>query len=86
METPTEIPIFLSTLRMELMVPPNRLIQLNLMDQWRSKQASTNHQLLSFIGELAHAADCEAWQDSCRCTSVEDLNRYLKLESDFKSD
>ena len=55
MESPTEIPIFLSTLRMELMVPPNRLIQLNLMDQWRSKQASTNHQLLSFIGELAHA-------------------------------
>lgn len=97
MEGPTEILIFLGilidTLRMELRLPPDKLIELkNLVDQWKSKQASTKRQLLSLIGKLAHAAKIvKPGRTFLRrmldvAHSVKDLNHYVKLKSDFKSD
>ena len=97
MEGPTEILIFLGilidTLRMELRLPQEKLAELkSLIAQWKYKQASTKRQLLSFIGKLAHAAKIvKPGRTFLRrmldvAHSVNDLNHYVKLKSDFKSD
>ena len=97
MEGPTEILIFLGilidTLRMELRLPQEKLAELkSLIVQWKYKQASTKRQLLSFIGKLARAAKIVKpgrtflRRMSDVAHSVNDLNHYVKLKSDFKSD
>ena len=97
MEGPTEILIFLGilidTLRMELRLPQEKLAELkSLTAQWKYKQASTKCQLLSFIDKLAHAAKIVKpgrtflWRMLDVAHSINDLNHYVKLKSDFKSD
>ena len=78
---------------MELRLPPEKLVELQTRTrQWRSKKASTKRDLLSLIGKLAHAATIvkpgrtflRRMLDAAH--SVGDLNHYIKLKSDFKSD
>ena len=97
LEGPIEILIFLGilidTVRMELRLPPGRLIELqSLVGQWKSKQACTKRDLLSLIGKLAHAAKIvKPGRTFLRrmldvAHSVSDLNHHVKLKGEFKSD
>ena len=97
LEGPIEILIFLGILidilRMELRLPPERLVELkSVMEHWKLKQACTKRELLSFIGKLAHAAKIvKPGRTLLRrmldvAHSVSDLNHPVKLKADFKSD
>jgi hypothetical protein len=97
MEGPTESLIFLGILidtsKMELRLPAEKLTELkSIIGQWKYRHASTKRQLLSLIGKLAHAAKIvKPGRTFLRrmldvAHGVKDLNHYVKLKSDFKSD